>query len=406
MASRSDAASVAESLNDELMSQPDIPKGQCQSCGYRLHANDKHRKCYQCLGGLHDIDRCSHCQKLSKTAIYRRRRAQDLFLTKGTWPSTLEFSAAKESSTAGSFRTAAGDPQSPKVVSERGHPDDASSSQWEEPHADVLTITSDVEEEVEEEGGPSVEIAPPTSKEEERRDFEAFMASREQATPSMQPPLQSRKRALESVPDNPLPPKQPRYDLTKDQHFVSLRSDMDHMTSKLDQILSKLSGATAPAPVPIPRFRPALVAEPPSYDVEEGDREDAESVDPWATSSCLGDTTAGGSTWNLSRQAARNIWVTGLDDVCPDVPLVSSGPVPKKSSHYRLLKQKKDEALMPFLPEVSQQCLEASLVEAQPPLRHIEKFYRTSVSEEKQLLNIRHVPKCLACAKMFSCSGA
>lgn len=43
MASRSDAASVAESLNDELDSQPDIPKGSCHSCGYRLRPDSNVR---------------------------------------------------------------------------------------------------------------------------------------------------------------------------------------------------------------------------------------------------------------------------------------------------------------------------------------------------------------------------
>jgi len=187
-----------------------------------------------------------------------------------------------------------------------------------------------------------------------------------------------------------VPSKQPRFDLTKDENFQSLKSDVDNMSSKLDAILHKLSGASEPSRP----TRPSRPLVPPS--VQEGDADDDVSeFDPWASSSNVGEAAAGSSTWSFSRRAARNIWISGLHEVCPDVPKVSSGPAPRKSAHFKLLKQKKETDLMPFLPEVSDQCLEASLVEAQPPLRHIERFYKTSESEEKQLLNIRSVPKCL-----------
>jgi hypothetical protein len=167
------------------------------------------------------------------------------------------------------------------------------------------------------------------------------------------------------------------------------------MGSKLDLILSKLSAPSGPALSP-PIRRPVPKGLPSGFRVEEDIEDDAGSgFDPWASSSNIGDPV-GGSSMSLSRRASRRIWVTGLDEVCPDVPVVSTVPPPRQTPHFKLMKQKKEEDLMPFLPEVSQQCLEASLVEALPPLRNIEKFYKTSISEEKQLLNIRHVPKCLA----------
>lgn len=100
-------------LSDKQRSCPSpIPKGSCQACGYKLHPNDKHRKCYKCLRGLHDMNNCGHCKKLSKSAFYRRRRAQDTFREKGAWPSTLEEAVHKDSSSTGSFKTAL--PEIPK----------------------------------------------------------------------------------------------------------------------------------------------------------------------------------------------------------------------------------------------------------------------------------------------------
>lgn len=51
---------------------------------------------------------------------------------------------------------------------------------------------------------------------------------------------------------------------------------------------------------------------------------------------------------------------------------------------------------MPFLQEVSQACMEASLLDAKSNVRQVESFYRTSTLEETQLLAARHVPACLA----------
>jgi len=171
-------------LSDEQKSQPGFPKGTCQSCGYRLAPEDKHRKCYVCLGGLHNIDACGHCQQLSRAAIYRRRRAQDTFLQSGTWPSSLELAGKKESSSTGSFQTAKtkrskapeGTQEDPQRTT------DQETSPWDEAPAqqgEVVTIQLDEEaEEVEEE---VVEDPPESTPEGDRLDFEAFMAARAQA---------------------------------------------------------------------------------------------------------------------------------------------------------------------------------------------------------------------------------
>ena len=130
-----------------------VPR-DCTICGYHLHPVDKHSRCWQCLGAMHPVSDCADCKLLSKSAQYKRRKAQGFYLREGRWPASLEMvsqGASRESEE--SFKTCKNVPTPMAVVLDAKEQRQTAASKQEGKHT--------VEEAYEEEGASPWDDPPP-----------------------------------------------------------------------------------------------------------------------------------------------------------------------------------------------------------------------------------------------------
>lgn len=389
----SDSASTT-GLSDEKKSlSQTFPKGSCQACGFKLHKSDKHRKCYKCLGTLHNMSQCSHCAGLSRGTFFKRHRAQNYFLQHSEWPQSLE-----SLSGSGTPNPHAQRARSDALTLAAAHEFTLADQQPDQ------EVEGEDAGELEEEDVTIVHEDPPTSSQAEpveiiqSEEFKTFFSQFLQAQKSKRPPptkqvsstpatsVPSKRKAPGPSKGSKLPSKAPKLDLHDEPVIKSMRSDIDTMGSKLDLILSKLSGSE-----PNIRPTPSSLSIPPPEVTSEEEEEDSLSETGTSFESPALDT-------NLSRTASRSIWLSGLGDICPSLPeVVQPETSSSKSPHFKLLKKKSERPLMPFLPEVSDACKDAAaLVKPATCFKRINAFYKTSGFEEQQLLGPRSVPSVLS----------
>ena len=95
---------------------------------------------------------------------------------------------------------------------------------------------------------------------------------------------------------------------------------------------------------------------------------------------------------NLSRRAARDMWLVALPEVCPDLPPLKEEKSTSKNKFFKTLKQKKEHPIMPFIPEVSDFCVSCDKSRLTNVLKSVESHYETEEHVESQLLALRTVP--------------
>ena len=300
---------------------------------------------------------------------------------------------------------------------------------------DVVELDQEVEEEVQ----PLV----PHMSDEIRKKFEEFMKSQEQS--------QSQKKSAPKRPgtdgQGTPAPKNPRVDISKDPVITHLQSQVSNVDQKLQLILSKLSGPDQQQSNPVQNVqnipitqnveqnvvqsvnpiqninqtqnqnpkpdhggaRPKVVRSVQSaqvplrlqdldsqveghveeYELEE-DQEEVEK-DPYEDIQDLPT-----SEENLSRRAARDMWLVALPEVCPDAPVPKEERPSSKNKFFKTLKQKKEHPIMPFIPEVSDFCVGCDKNKLSTTLKSVETFYETEEHVEAQLLAIRSVPSAVS----------
>ena len=404
--------------------------------------------CFKCLGAFHSINECGPCLKLGTSARARRTKAMNIYLDTGSWPKNLD--SVDSSSYKGKVKTK----KSLKVVEEEvsmgtstPHGEEANTlletdlgpdagnedlHDTETPDTDELQGAVGPEPNTEEivivgESGPNVNKI--ETDEETFKEFQDYI--KKQAL------LKALKRKGHEEVEPPS--KNPKIDLTKDPVITNLQTQVSSVDVKLNMLLERFPapppGQTPLLPPPshpvdkskgaipkipkIPKKKPIetvstslkveelqgeeedlvthVEGKPDEIEVEyrgdegEGDEEEEEDIDPYD------DIDPHSVSENLSKRASRNIWLSALPEVCPDLPQVKPLKSSGKNKFFKSVKEKKTYPLMPFIPEVTDICMELSSVKSKTSnLQQIEKFYETEQEFEKQLLGCRSVPAALS----------
>ena len=395
----------------------------CIVCPRRLHQNDMHLKCYECLGPYHVVNSCVACAKLSSSARYKRKKAINYYFEHKKWPETLEAMGSDSSFVTAKTKVT----QQGEGDQEDQHSNDAQIENAENNLGSDMTSDLPENQEAEEQNEQidedvvvvhGVEVHAQPSGPEVGNDimaqFQEFIRSQE--SKKKNPPKRSGEPDA-SAPD----PKNPRYDLSGDPIITSLQSKVSNVDQKLELILSKLSDqgtgsktSDVQPPVGIDGTRPKELRTQSNKtvrsssslkiqdldsqieEVEEVDKEDDSEVevveeDPYEETKDLPPTEE-----VLSRRAARDMWLVALPEVCPDLPTPKVIKPSEKNKFFKTLKQKKDHPIMPFIDEVSELCVSVQKNKTAAVLKSIDQFYETEEQVEAQLLAIRSVPSALS----------
>lgn len=387
------------------------------NCMCKLPENDTHLKCFKCLGPYHLISGCGPCQELPPSSITLRKKAQNIFLTTNKWPSSLEAVASSEGSYVTS-KTHLGASTSAEVPHEQQSDQNQVTNQdtnqniVEEGEEDVM----EVEQEIETLEDPAGGVHPSEGDEGEMfQRFKAFMARGQEFTRGPKRPQ----------PSGGAIPKKPKFDIEEVPQFKQLKSQVQNIDTKMDLIINKLSSGSAPEPVherstDSPRGRGArqktsrinvrqdtnTMSELNVEDLVEGDDE---VIEVWSQGEYeQPDDWEGEESWLnqenevipdkdiLSRRAARNLWLAGLSEVCPNIPAVKPVKASSTRVYFKSLKEKEDKLCMPFLSDVMDVCVETQVKKIKNILPRFETFYPTDKSMEAQLFSPRNVQYTLA----------
>ena len=233
----------------------------CVTCPRRLHKNDAHLKCYECLGPYHKINECGPCSQLSSSARYKRRKAINYYFKNKEWPKSLEsvdsdgsFQTAKQSQSKeddnnvevqaevhqenlpasqgadSNVQTA----QEVEIVEQNNNQmvhdlaSDLPVQEVEDDQDDHEVVEVDQETEL-----PSQSLGPDVS-EEIRRQFDLFCKQKQLQKPPLKRP---------GIHEQVTPaPKNPRVDIAKDPVITSLQSQVSDVAQNVQLLLAKLSG--------------------------------------------------------------------------------------------------------------------------------------------------------------------
>lgn len=374
---------------------------KCVKCKGTLPKNDNHFKCYICLGPYHAIPECGQCSVLPEDQIIKRKKAQMHFIKTKTWLALDEFddstaSLASYKTTVTHVLQSGPEDQDQQQVQNQNESEDIQGR--------VVLESNDIQM-VGESGPVENPSEGETSQQEDRdemnRKFQAFLASQPESET-----INPRKRPM------PLPTfsKKQRRSLDEEPQFVQLQSQVTNLDSKMDLILNALNpSASTPILNPqhktgvqmgrggaIPKIpkrpvRETLTLQDLDQPLSQEGFEDEESYteDPWAPSEQEEPTQE-----LLSRKASRDIWLSGLRELVPKVPLVPATDTGEKQ-FFKTLKTRKQKPTMPFLQDVLDVCTEAEM-KKQGNVWGIEKLYTTVDSAEQQVLTPKDVPYALA----------
>lgn len=431
---------------------------KCAQCSTELHTSDKHIKCVKCLGAKHNISLCGNCKKLPPAIMTQRLKMIKQFNESGTWPTTGEEDRSSVVSFKTALTHQPNDntnnPQDINVDTDQEvvqqEVDREGAQEIEIVEQEVEQDQEDVVEEVE----PELEVtmvnpiggAPQIDNEMFRR-YQAFLALEERERQQSQVVAKKKDSS-----------KRKQDDISNHPEFKGLKSQVVSLDAKMDILINKLSGdnaqnnnspqVQAPQPIPpsgvgaIPKRRrvgnvpnimsgpfdsgmtsvsrarnvpmhlqsahlqsaqniPDLVVEDlvggddqydQDYNYDDNDGED-EYMDPWESQG-LEDIP---NKDELSRRAAREIWLAALPVVCPELPTVKQVEHGAKGKFFKTLKKKSGPAKMPFLQDVVDMCVDSeSFTNTKGVLTKVEKGYVTEDSVEKELLTPRNVPYTLS----------
>ena len=182
--------------------------------------------------------------------------------------------------------------------------------------------------------------------------FQFLKSQKESETPDDRPNPDGSGRRPQNRPHQDEGPveaprsKVPKLDLAKDPVIISMQSHINTVDSKLDLILSRLGTLQPEVPVPGPASVSASVLPLPQDQSllcsDDPVDDDHDLSSDWAEPSPF-------SRESLSRAAARKIWLTGLAEVCPDLPERKVQSPQRPSTHFKCLKKKKEDNFMPFI---------------------------------------------------------
>lgn len=103
----------------------------------------------------------------------------------------------------------------------------------------------------------------------------------------------------------------------------------------------------------------------------------------------------------MSRKEKREMFLSSLRDINPELQHPVATPSSADSSHFDLFQQKEDKTIMPFAPLLSQEiarAAEAKIVgstKKKDPFKVVDKYYKTMEPVESTLLQPRQVPSSL-----------
>lgn len=365
----------------------------CFKCKCKMMDGDGHIKCHKCLGPYHAMDSCQSCLELPSAIISRRKLLAKTYLQTGQW-SVVE-SAGSTTSKKSCTPPVIVNPDTVDQDQNVQGDEDIQEDEGDENDVEIVGETEPLENPS---GGEDPEAG------EMFEAFKVFLASKTDANKGA-----PKRKPTGLIPNTNTNPKKQRVDVSQSQEFINLKSQVQGLDSKMDLLLNKLmptQGTPQGGAIPrgregaipkIPRLQtldnPMVIAD--LHDMSQGDdNEDDEEYDPdleWGPQEQAQDQ----SPEFLSRRAAREIWLAGLPDLCPKLPMVPVSQTTEKV-FFKTLTQKKDKQVMPFVADVRDFCTEIQLKKYKNVVPQVEALYKTDDTTERQYLSPRLVPYALA----------